>query len=87
MKKLRRSSVETIAACVLPASTYNLHVAHFYDSVLRRKTWTCHECRSMNLSAHKVEVSESESMIQFSDHVLHVAMQSDSRIAMVAWNG
>ena len=35
VNKLHRSSVETIAACLLPAPTYDLHVAQFYGSVVR----------------------------------------------------
>ena len=33
--KLHRSSVETIAVCMLLAPTYDLHVAQFYESVVR----------------------------------------------------
>ena len=33
-----------------------------------------------NPDSTSIESSKSDSMVQFSDHVLHVAMQSDSRI-------
>ena len=49
MNKLHRSGVETIAASVLPAPTYDLHVA---------------------ASSASRKVSESKSMVNFSDHVL-----------------
>ena len=47
--KLHRSSVETIAAYMLLAPTYDLHVVQFYESVVRRKTQACHECQPMSL--------------------------------------
>ena len=35
VNKLHRSIVETTAAYMLPAPTYDLHVAQFYDSDVR----------------------------------------------------
>ena len=35
LNELHRSSVQTIAACMLLAPTYDLHVAQFYETVAR----------------------------------------------------
>ena len=96
LNESRRSSVQTIAACMLRAPTYDFVWLNFmkpsrverHGSVMNVDACSfelanfavfggCFDGSSFivfNPDSTSIESSKSDSMVQFSDHVLHVAM-------------